>query len=515
MAADFGLEGGAGAGATRDEGTLKREFTARSAFSVAFAFISPVVALYGIYALTFAAAGPSAWWGFLIGLGGQLLVCLVFAELVSRWPFEGSVYQWSRRLSGESQGWFCGWAYMWTLMIAIGSAAYIAAGFVPIVLNTHPLSKWGQIGVALLIVLIGTSINTIGRRGLKILSAAAVGVELVGSIGVGIALLFFHPHQPLSSLFHSHGASYGPGPFVWSGTLAAVAFVGWAFVGFESAGAIAEEVKEPRRAIPKAMLISLLSVGSIVLFSALALTLAIPDYNAVVAGKVADPVADTIAYRLGTGVSRPLFGLFIISFTATFVAAQASASRVMWSFARDDVLPSSNILKRLSKRASLPVPAIIVTAVVASLVILSSVQGKIYGTMVLFSVVGFYVAFAFPVVGALAARVRRRWASGQFSLGRCGMAVTAAASIWVLFEMVNIAWPRGTTQPWYLQYAVLIMLGVIGFLGIIAWASRRDQIRAAGEALESPDAEPVPIGDAGADHAASRGAALADAEISA
>ncbi|MET0809743.1 MAG: amino acid permease, partial [Thermoleophilaceae bacterium] len=91
-----------------EEEGLKREFSVWSIFALAFAFISPIVALYGIFTFSYTSAGPAAWFGFLIVLAGQLLVALVFAELASRWPFEGSLYQWSRRLIHETYGWFTG-----------------------------------------------------------------------------------------------------------------------------------------------------------------------------------------------------------------------------------------------------------------------------------------------------------------------------------------------------------------------------------------------------------------------
>ncbi|HEY9267746.1 MAG TPA: amino acid permease, partial [Mycobacterium sp.] len=68
---------------------LRREFSLWSAFAFAFAFISPIVALYGIFGLALSAAGPSFWWGFLLVFAGQFLVALIFATLVSRWPLEG------------------------------------------------------------------------------------------------------------------------------------------------------------------------------------------------------------------------------------------------------------------------------------------------------------------------------------------------------------------------------------------------------------------------------------------
>ena len=47
-------------------GSLKREFTLWSAFAFAFAFISPIVAIYGIFGLAYSTAGPGFWWNFLL-----------------------------------------------------------------------------------------------------------------------------------------------------------------------------------------------------------------------------------------------------------------------------------------------------------------------------------------------------------------------------------------------------------------------------------------------------------------
>ena len=111
-------------------GTLKREFTLWSTFAFAFAFISPIVAIYGIFGLAYSTAGPGFWWNFVLVFGGQILVAMIFAELVSKWPVEGSIYQWTRRLTGKGAGWFAGWFYMWTLVVAMATVAMGAASFV-------------------------------------------------------------------------------------------------------------------------------------------------------------------------------------------------------------------------------------------------------------------------------------------------------------------------------------------------------------------------------------------------
>lgn len=265
---------------------LKREFSLWAIFALAFAFISPIVALYGIFAFSITSAGPAAWWGFFIVLAGQLLVAAVFAELASRWPYEGSLYQWSRRLFHEGYGWFAGWAYMWTLMITMVAVSYGAAGFVPVVLGIDPFEPGTQLLVALAFLLFGTLMNLASRNILKAFMVGSIAAEVIGSIGIGTVLLFFHNEQPLSSVFESAGAGQGPGGYVWAGLFAAVGFIGWTYVGFETAASVAEETPEPRRDVPKAIILSLVTVAAVVTYAALALILAIPDFGAVISGDV-------------------------------------------------------------------------------------------------------------------------------------------------------------------------------------------------------------------------------------
>ncbi|OPE48113.1 amino acid permease, partial [Mycolicibacterium diernhoferi] len=132
---------------------LKREFSLWSAFAFAFAFISPIVAMYGIYGLSLSTAGPGFWWTFVIVGTGQFIIALAFAELVSRWPFEGSIYQWTKRLAGEVAGWFAGWVYMWALVIIMATVAYGGAGFLAELVGIHGPTAVQQGIIALLILL--------------------------------------------------------------------------------------------------------------------------------------------------------------------------------------------------------------------------------------------------------------------------------------------------------------------------------------------------------------------------
>lgn len=494
----------ASAGAAAPAGTaqeLKREFTLWSAFTFAFAFISPIVCLYAIFAITFAAGGPASWWGFLFVFAGQILVALVLAELASRYPLEGSVYQWSRVLGGATYGWFTGWAYMWTLALAMAAVGYGAAGFIPTILGLEPFSQGTQLLLALGLVAFATFANIVGRTFMKVLLAGSIIAEIIGSLVIGTVLLLFFRENSISVIFDTFGTGQGSGGYLWNGLFAAMAFIGWGFVGFESAGAIAEEVREPRRDVPKAIIFSLVFVSLVVIYSALALILAIPDIPAVLAGDVVDPVAETMTTQLGSALTSPLFALFLIGFLASLLALQASCSRVMWAFARDGVLPASGWLKKLSSEERIPRNTVIVAGCVAAILLLATNSERIYFTLLSFTTGGFYLVFLLPVLGALISRLRGRWDQGPFSLGRLGLVVTTAATVWLVFELLNISWPRAGDLPWYQNWGVVVMIAVVGVLGVLTYLPLRERISHVHETTGERDAAPASTAGVSTDEA--------------
>ena len=143
---------------------LLRGFSFRSALSLAFADVSPIAAVYAIFTLGLFAAGPKFFWAFPIVLIGQLLVAAVFGELASRWPYAGSVYQWSRHVRGTTWGWVAAWAYMWGLTIALGTLSYAASGFLLAIFGVNQPDRWQTATVAVCIIAVGTVVNMVGRR---------------------------------------------------------------------------------------------------------------------------------------------------------------------------------------------------------------------------------------------------------------------------------------------------------------------------------------------------------------
>ena len=95
---------------------FRRDMSPWANFSLGFTYLSPVVGIYTVFAFALATAGPPMIWSLLIVGAGQMLVALVFSEVVAQFPVAGGVYPWARRLWGRKWAWMTGWVYMFCLL---------------------------------------------------------------------------------------------------------------------------------------------------------------------------------------------------------------------------------------------------------------------------------------------------------------------------------------------------------------------------------------------------------------
>jgi len=467
--------------------TPVREFSLWSAFALAFSDVSPIVGIYSVFAIGLAAAGPAFFWAFPIVLIGQLMVTGVFGDLVSRWPFQGSVYAWSRELLGVRYGWFANWAYSWGLTITLASVALAAAGFFAPAIGLTSLNATQTSLLAVGILALGSVANMVGHKFLRILFYVSMTAELVASLGIGAAMLFFHRVHPFSILFSGMGTGHGAG---WLATpfLAVIGFTGFSFVGFESAGSIAEEVRGARRVLPKAIRLSLAAAGILVMFAALGLVLAVPDLGAVLTGKDTNPIATTLETHLGSAMGRTLLVMLTIGFTASMIAVQAAVSRAIWASARAKELPFSGVFSKLSGSERLPRRVIALTGIIAA-VLLFIHNPKVYTLLLSAATAGFFVSYAMPLVAAAYVRAKGRWVPGPVAMGRVGSTVTWIAAVWIVLETVNIAWPRNEyAGVWYLNWGIVIAAVVLGGGGYFV---QKWILRPGGEAATLGYSEPV------------------------
>jgi amino acid transporter len=247
--------------------------------------------------------------------------------------------------------------------------------------------------------------------------------------------------------------------------------------GFDSAAELSEETNDPRRTAPRAitrcMLVSAVG-GGLMIFGTL---LAAPDILAPELSTVG------IAYVL-TAVAGPFWGPVVLAIVAVSIfsaalAISASATRVMFSMARDGQLPFAKALAKVSPRTHTPIlPGIVVGVLSIAVLLINLGQTSVFATVTAISVVVVYLAYLFVTVPLLVQRLRRNPAHtpdpAYFSLGRWGLPVNAVAVLFGVFMLVNIGWPRAEIydldgRGWYFQWSAPLAILVIVVAGLVAY----------------------------------------------
>ncbi len=137
------------------------------------------------------------------------------------------------------------------LTIALGTLSYAASGFLLQIFGIAP-SRWMTATVAIVIIALGTGVNIVGRRVLKIMVIASITARSSGRSG-SASCCWCSTARTRSRRCSPAPAYPTQGRGRRDRCLLAIAFVGWSFLGFEAAGSVAEEVDDPERNVPKAI----------------------------------------------------------------------------------------------------------------------------------------------------------------------------------------------------------------------------------------------------------------------
>ncbi len=431
---------------------LQRSLGLLSNFAVAFSYISVSTGTFTNQAVAFGVGGPPIFWAWPLVILGQTFVALNFAELSSHFPVAGSIYQWSKRLSNKTLGWFTGWIYFWAGVVTVTAVA----ATVPLVLSTimgfdlasaspvPALDMWQFVGLLALVTT--TLINVAGVRLLAIINNIGVAAEILGMVVFALLLLFFANHQSPAILFDT---SYTSG--LANGNYFAVFLVGmfmalFVVYGFDTAGTFGEETLDSGRQAPRGVLSAIWLSGAVGAIFLLAVTLSFKDVGAAIktGQEFGFPIAVTIKDNLTFGLlgSFKMGDLYlIVILIAVYVctlAIQGATVRLMFSMGRDRRLPFGAIWGHVNRTFRTPANAALAVGVLGAIpLIVTGATGSIYMAIAATGMI--YISYFLCNLGVLQAR-RRGWPhkGAWFSLGSWGTVLNILALVWGGLMIINI-----------------------------------------------------------------------------
>jgi len=430
---------------------LRRTLGFLSNFAVAFSYISVSTGTFTNQAVAFGVGGPAIFWAWPLVILGQTFVALNFAELSSHFPVAGSIYQWSKRLSNRTLGWFTGWIYFWAGVITVAAVA----ATVPLVLSTiigfdlasdspiPALDMWQFVGLAALVTT--TLINIEGVRLLALINNIGVAAEIIGMVFFALILLFFANHQSPGILFDTSftqslsDAGYLPIFFV--GMFMALFVV----YGFDTAGTFGEETVDAGRQAPRGVLSAIWLSGIVGAIFLLAVTLSFQDVSAAVAEGQAFgfPIATTIKQNLTFSFGFATLGdlylvMILVAVYVCTLAIHGATVRLMFSMGRDRRLPFGGAWGHVSHAFRTPANASVAVGVLGALPLLvMGALGSIYLAIAATGMI--YISYFLCNLGVFTAR-RKGWPhkGAWFSLGGWGTIINAFALLWGGLMVINI-----------------------------------------------------------------------------
>ena len=416
---------------------LKRTLGGFSSFAVAFSYISPSTGIFTLFYLA-VTIGGAMFWTWPVVILGQFFIALNWAELSSHYPIAGSVYQWTKYLSGRTYAWFTGWVYLFAGVITVAAVvATLPLALIPALNNmfgwelNNTLGSTDQLIIAAITLVAITVLNIFGVRLVAIVNNTGVVFEILGMVVFAIIMAIAHNHQGVTVIFHTQGQELNIHTF-----LIAMFMSLFVVYGFDTASTLAEETKNPRKEAPRAVLAAIIGafvIGAIFLWGTL---MAVPNFDTL----IENFGGPQFVIESNFSVAFSTVYLLVVS-AAIFVCCMAimtSTIRLTFGMSRDNQLPFSRRLSKVNPRLHTPVGACLAVGLLAAIPFLQFAGATVIAVAATSMI---YLSYLLGNIAVLRAR-RRGWPRkpAPFSLGKWAIPVNVIGIVWGASMLVNMLW---------------------------------------------------------------------------
>ena len=304
-------------------------------------------AIFVLAGTSYATAGPGASLAIFLAGIAAVFTGLSFAELVTVVPKAGGGYVYVKEATGNNIiGFICGWGFWLGYAMSCGLFALGFGNFVHYIFPFIP-----QMATAYVLVVYVAFTNIRGTKSSGNLQ------NIITTVLIALLALYV-----VVGVFHIDMGNQKPyTPFGMSGVFNAMGFLYMTYIGYGLITTASEEVIEPEKTIPKAILISIAAV-IVIKTSVFFIGSGILPWNELVPGVTDTPMIDT-AMKIGGRFGGYLFAFAgILATLSSINTAVMASSRTSFAMARDNRLPG--IFKTVNRRTKTPVVSIVATSVI-------------------------------------------------------------------------------------------------------------------------------------------------------
>ncbi|MEB8209807.1 APC family permease [Staphylococcus succinus] len=370
-----------------EQGKLKQSLSLYQVIMFGLAYMAPMI-VFGTYGTLYETTNGFVPYAYLFATIAMLFTAYSYGQMAKAFPSAGSAYTFVSKSLHPSLGFMVGWTilldYLFLpLVIWLIGAEYLTTAF-------PMIPSWAWI---IIFIVVTTLVNIIGINTTTSMNLLIMIFQLL-VITIFIILCIWSVIHGMGEghLVSKHILSLKDNPI--SPILAGAAIACYSFLGFDAVTTLAEETNDPRKTIPKAIMLITIIGGFLFVLVAYVLSITIPNFNAI---HNTESAAFEIAKIVGGNFLSALFlsGL-VLAQLASGLSAQTSGARLLYAMGKDGVL-NKKIFGFIERRSQTPIFNLLFIGVVGIVGVFMSIS-----TSTSFINFGAFISFAFVNVSVIA-----------------------------------------------------------------------------------------------------------------
>lgn len=406
-------------------------------------------------------------WGWVFVTLISIAIAASLAEICAVYPTAGGVYYWSAMLSTRRwaplMSFIDGWLTLvgnWTVTLSIifGGGQMILSA-ISLWNEDFVANAWQTVLMFWAVLLVCVLVNVFFSSHLDLINKICIFWTAASVVIILVTLLTMADDlQSGKFVFAEYDASHSGWPEGWAffvGLLQAA----YTLTGYGMVAAMCEEVQNPHREVPKAIVLSVIAAGITGLVYLIPVLFVLPKKLDILRNVASGQPIGTV-FKMATGSAGGGFGLlFLILGIMIFagIGSLTAASRCTYAFARDGAIPGFRLWRRVNKKLDVPVWAIILSASVDALL------GLIYfGSTAAFNsftgvaTICLSTSYGLPILISIL-RGRQDVKRSAFSLGSFGYTINVISICWILLAVVLFCMPYTLpVTPSSMNYASVV-----------------------------------------------------------
>ncbi|KAK5163607.1 uncharacterized protein LTR77_010556 [Saxophila tyrrhenica] len=408
-------------------------------------------------------------WGWVLVSLISLCIAASLAEICAVYPTAGGVYYWSAQLSSREWApivsWIVGWLNLignWTVTLSINfGGAQLILSAITLWREDYVPNAWQTVLMFWAVMLVCFLVNAFCAPYLDFINKLCIYWTAASVLIIFVTLFAMADNYRDGAYVFGHfdasASGWMPGWSFFVGLLQAA----YVLTGYGLVASMCEEVQNPSREVPRAMVWSVAAAGLTGVVYILPLLFTLPSVKALLGAANGQPIG--LLFKTVTGSAAGGFGLLFLILGIMFFAgigALTASSRCAYAFARDGAIPGYKWFGATNDRLGIPLWGLVLSTVVDCLL------GLIYfGSSTAFTsftgvaTINLSCAYGGPILVSMI-RGRKLVEHSSYSLGKFGFVINGICISWIFLAVVIFCMPVALpVTPATMNYASVVWAG--------------------------------------------------------